>query len=119
MVTNSSFGFLTGIIDFSFSKLFGFLFGLFLNCAAGHFKKGAAILPAKKPTAARVRTEGWNVTSDSEIYSVLVSAATRDSPSPKKLKRICDRRFTEQVDRQGRTRREMAPFSKEGAILVL
>jgi hypothetical protein len=47
-----------------------------------------------------------------QIYGVLVSAATRDSPSPKKLKRICDMRFTERVDHQGRTRRDMVPFSK-------
>jgi hypothetical protein len=46
-----------------------------------------------------------------QIYSVLVSAATRDSPSPKKLKRICDMRFTERVDHQGRTRRDMVPFA--------
>jgi hypothetical protein len=34
------------------------------------------------------------------------------------LETICDMRFTERVDRQGRTRREMAPFSKEGASLL-
>jgi hypothetical protein len=34
------------------------------------------------------------------------------SLSPKKLKRICDMRFTERVDRLGRTRRDMVPFSK-------
>ena len=52
IVTNSSFGFLTGTIDFSFSKLFVF-WGI---APPQHSKKADAIFPAQMSIAFRVRT---------------------------------------------------------------